>query len=266
MKTLVIVSLNVVFLLMLSISLCYGSQGFEYMVDEHTVGLWHMNEGAGEEALDASPNGFNGEVRGNAQWGEEGWKVEGDPGHSFVFDGNTLINLGYVEELVKPESNSITIEAWVYPENLSGWHVICSNWSGPEAAYHFACDNALPQASINTDKGKASLRGAAIQPQDWYHFAISYDSDSGDVTLYVAGEVAAEKPGHGGRITDFDNGYDVVIASKHDSSYKWLGMLDEVRISDIARAPEELSPNLKGPQSVSPLGSLVLTWGAMKER
>ena len=78
--------------------------------------------------------------------------------------------------------------------------------------------------------------------------------------------MAAEKPGHGGKITDFNQGYDVVIGSKHDSSYKWLGMMDEVRISDIARAPEELSPNLKGLQSVSPHGSLVLTWGAIKER
>ncbi len=266
MKTLGLVSLNVVVLFALAVALCYGSQGYEYIVDEHTTGLWHMNEGEGMEAIDASPNGFNGEIQGVAQWGEEGWKKEGEPDHSFAFDGNTRINVGFIPELINPASNSITIEAWVYPENLNGWHVICSHWSGPEGAYHFACDNALPQASVNTENGKASLRGAAITPQDWYHFAISYDSDSGDVTLYVDGKVAAEKAGHGGKMKNLNTGFDMIIGSKHDRSFSWLGMMDEVRISNIARAPEELSPNLKGSQSVYHHGNLVLTWGAIKER
>lgn len=247
-------------------ALCYGSQGYEYIVDENTTGLWHMNEGDGMEAIDASPNGFNGAVQGVAQWDEEGWKKEGEPGHSFLFDGNTGIIIGNIPELINPESNSITIEAWVYPENLGGWHVICSHWSGPEGAYHFAMDNALPQCSINTDNGKSSLRGAAIAPQDWYHIAATYDSDSGDMTLYVNGEVAAENAGHGGKMKNLNTGFNVVIGSKHGSPFPWLGMIDEVRISNIARAPEELSPNLKSLQSVSPHDNLVLTWGAIKER
>ena len=91
---------------------------------------------------------------------------------------------------------------------------------------------------------------------------------TGDVKLYVDGKLVAEKKGHGGQITDDKLGFDVVIGSKHNLSLGWNGMIDEVRISDIARTAEELSPNLKqaqvGPTGVSPRGNLVLTWESIK--
>ena len=248
-------------------SLCYGSQGFEYVVDNHTLALWHMNEGNGDKIADASRNKFDGKVEGNVRWGKEGWKQGGAAGHSFVFDGSTRINLGHVKELIMPKSNSITVEAWVNPQDLSQkWHVIYSNWSGPSAAYHFACRFKVPHFFLKTDKGMAEVTGGGrLKLGTWYHMAGTYDSKTGDVKLYVDGKLVAKKAGHGGKITDNNLRFDVVIGSKDNFSLSWKGTIDEVRISDIARTPIELSPNLGAPgKSVSPLGSLCLTWGAIK--
>ena len=246
---------------------CYGSEGFEYVVDNHTIALWHLNEGKGDKVADASRNKFDGEVEGNVRWGEEGWKKGGAAGHSFVFDGSTRINLGHVKKLIMPKSNSITIEAWVKPVDLSQkWHVIFSNWSGPSAAYHFACRFKVPHFFLKTDKGMAEVTGGGrLELEKWYHMAGTYDSQSGDVKLYVNGKPVAENAGHGGKITDNNLRFDVVIGSKDNFRLSWNGTIDEVRISDIARTSKELSPNLKTPgQSVSRLGALLLTWGAIK--
>jgi len=164
------------------------------------------------------------------------------------------------------------MEAWVNPADLSKkWHVIVSNWGAPPAAYHFSCRFGVPHFFIKTDKGMAEVtekEGAKLKLGEWYHMAGTYDSKTGDVKLYVDGKLVAEKKGHGGQITDDKHGFDVVIGSKHNLSLGWNGMIDEVRISDIARTAEELSPNLKqaqaGPTGVSPRGNLVLTWGSIK--
>ena len=107
-------------------ALSYGAQGFEYAPDNHTLALWHMNEGSGDIIGDASPNGFDGLVEGTANWGEEEWKKGGDTGKSFDFVGVTVINVGPEDKLITPDA--ITVEAWVYPRDLGGWKLICCHW------------------------------------------------------------------------------------------------------------------------------------------
>ena len=34
----------------------FAATGFEYQSDEHTLGLWHFNEGSGNAVKDASKN------------------------------------------------------------------------------------------------------------------------------------------------------------------------------------------------------------------
>jgi hypothetical protein len=254
----------VVLTVLMSISqmISYAAGGFEYIPDNHTLALWHMNEGSGDKIADESPNSFEGVVEGNHDWGEEEWKKGGNAGSSFVFDGTTFINIGNVKELITP--NAITVEAWVYPEDLNGWKLICCNWSGPPGAFHLACDNATPKFHINTTNGGANASASQqLQTSQWYHIAGTYDSGSGEIQIFIDGEVAGTA-NHGGNLAD--NDYDVIIGAKHAGDFPWNGMMDEVRISDIVRESDELSANLTKPMPVNALCTLTTTWGVIKDR
>ena len=60
--------------------LCYGSEGFEYVVDNHTLALWHMNEGNGDKVADASPNKFRWKSGGEAAVGQRRMEARGSRG------------------------------------------------------------------------------------------------------------------------------------------------------------------------------------------
>lgn len=249
--------LSSAFLLFLGIGFSFAAGGFEYLPDEATLGLWHFDD---EDVMDISDNGVKGEIEGKAAWDEnQDWNKENKPGKSFFFDGNTVISLGEVEILL-PEV-AITIEAWVYPEDLNGWRLIFTNWDGPPGAYHLGVENGIPKFHINTEKGVA-FAGAPkpLELETWQHVAGIYDSDK--IKLFIDGQEVGST-NHDGKLQGA--GFDVIIGSKNTRQFNWKGLIDEVRVSDIAREPDVLSPNLDAPQTVefSEL-TLPLLWGHLK--
>ena len=215
--------------------------GSDYLPDEWTLGLWHFD---GENIADSSINAVQGVIEGNAQWStNQDWHEDAKPGHSFSFDGNTLITLGHADVLIP--TDAITVEAWVYPQDLSGWRLVGTNWDLPPGAYHLGVRSGYAQFQINTDRGEAFvIAEVPLELGKWSHLAGTYDSNLNQVKFYVNGvEVASME--HSGKLAD--NDFDVVIGSKNNRRYKWNGLIDEVRISSIARQPEELSPNLAIP-------------------
>ena len=69
-----------------------AATGFEYLPDEHTIGLWHFNEGNGNAVKDSSKNNIKAQIEGKAKWDQDGWNEEGG-GHSFVFEGKTALSV-----------------------------------------------------------------------------------------------------------------------------------------------------------------------------
>ena len=249
--------LSCVSLFFLTAATSFGADGFEYIPDNKTLGLWHFNEA---EVKDVSDNDVKAKVEGKAAWEKnQDWNKADKSGKSFRFDGNTVISLGKAKALI-PEV-AITVEAWVYPEDLSGWRLICTNWDGPPGAYHLGVSNGKPKFHINTANGSASAEPEeSLELKQWYHVAGTYDSKA--VKLYLNGKEVASK-NQGGKL--IDAGYEVIIGSKNTRDFKWIGLIDEVRISDIARDADELSPNLEKPQAVEWTGqTLPLLWGSLK--
>ncbi len=216
--------------------------GSDYQPDAWTLGLWHFD---GENIADSSTNAVQGVIEGNAQWStNQDWHEDAKPGHAFSFDGDTLITLGHADVLIP--TDAVTVEAWVYPQDLSGWRLIGTNWDSPPGAYHLGVRGGFPQFEINTDQEGITFVLAEVQLEleQWSHLAGTYDSNLNLVKLYVNGvEVASME--HSGKLAD--NDFEVVIGSKNNRAFKWNGLIDEVRISSIARQPEELSPNLAIP-------------------
>jgi hypothetical protein len=241
-------------------TLSYAAGGFEYAPDADTLALWHMNEG-GDKIVDASPNGFDGVVEGKADWGEEEWKKGGDPGRSFVFNGTTVINVGVEEKLIIPDA--ITVEAWVYPQDLSGWKLICCHWGGAVVgSWHLGVESGIAKFHISTENGVAFAGTQQLSLQEWQHVAGTYDSKT--IRLYIDGQEVA-LTNHGGEFAPGDPNHDVVIGSKASREFQWNGLMDEVRISSVARDPAELSPNLEGPQAVGVnVRTLPALWAKIK--
>lgn len=242
-------------------AISYAAQGYEYLPDAQTIALWHMNEGTGDELKDESPNNFAGLVEGNPEWDEEGWKLDETPGSSFAFDGSALVNIGPQEKLIFPPA--ITIEAWVYPVDLSGWKLICCHWGAAVVgSWHMGVENGIAKLHINTDAGTAFAGTEQLALEEWQHVAGTYDGSK--IKIYINGEETAST-NHGGDFEPGDPEHDVTIGSKASRQFQWNGLMDEVRISSIARAPEELSPNLTEPQAVKYNSSnLPILWGKVK--
>lgn len=241
-----------------------AATGFEYWPDADTLALWHFNENQGDEVLDTSPNGIESVVEGKADWdSNEEWNAAGSGGTSFIFDGSTVIAIPGDEKTVQPK-NAITVEAWVYPEDLGGWKLICAQWGGAVVgSFHLGVEAGVPKFHINTGNGTAfAAASVSLELEQWQHVAGTYDSDT--VRIYIDGEESGSA-GHGGKLESGDPDFDVVIGSKSSREFQWRGLMDEVRISSKARDAAELSPNLSGPQAVEfSTNTLPIVWGSLK--
>ncbi|HGJ64052.1 TPA: LamG domain-containing protein [bacterium] len=254
-----LISTTIIITLIFMGTQAFSADGFDYIPDANTLALWHFDSDNGDKIKDASPNKFDGAVEGKSQFGDEGWKKDGEKGKAFVFDGTTVINVGKVKKLIKPEA--MTIEAWVFPDDLSGWKLICCNWGGAVVgAWHFGVEAGTPKLHLTNKAGTTAFAGdGKIEVGKWQHVAGTYDGKS--IKVYINGIPAGESK-FDGELKD--NDMDVVIGSKDSREYQWKGRMDEVRISDKAREPKELSPNMTAPMTVRPTAKVATTWANVK--
>jgi hypothetical protein len=239
-----------------------AATGFRYRPDADTLALWHMDEGKGE-VIDESGNAVEALIEGVGAWdNNEDWDAGATGGSSFSFDGSTMIAIASDVEVVQPDI--ITVEAWVYPTALDGWKLICAHWGGAiVGSYHLGVEAGTPKFHINTGGGTFFAPALdQLELDAWTHVAGTYDGS--DVRIYIDGEEAGSASANG----DLESGspdHDVIIGGKASREFPWNGLLDEVRISGIARDADELSPNLSGPQAVDPSADTLPTlWAALR--
>lgn len=232
-------------------------------VDENTVALWLFDEGAGNVAHDSSGNGNDGKVI-EAQW------VAGKFGGALQFDGIKGKD-DYVEVPGSASleiTDAITIEAWVnmrehQPDNI---RIVC----GYDAAVTLGYSLLLNDAGIISDYlslggWQQSTGQTQIPLGTWTHLAVTYDSKGGGLRLYVNGEVDFETK-LAGKISP--RGRDALYIARLNASDPETpdGMIDEVRLSNVARAEEEIQEAMNSlVLGVQPLDKLATTWGSLKD-
>ncbi len=247
----------------------FGASGYEYVVDDATIALWHFNE---NEIKDLTGNYVEVMVEGDVTWhANQEWYKEDAHGGYFDFDGDGGIWVQKTgENLLK---TAFTIEAWVYPDELRipPNCNICAdfNLSGADS-YILYLNNNRPVFRVST-MGKGTVHVSSnedIEDNKWYHIAGTYDGSK--MRLYVNGKLmgSAEQDSD----VQFQHKTNFIIIGGDDKERDgiferdlWTGSIDEVRISSIARHPNELSPNLKKPSAVVfTTSKLALSWGALK--
>ena len=232
-------------------------------VDKHTVAVWLFEEGSGKTVRDASGNGHHGEITGKLNW------VKGKLGKGLEFPGD---GSGYiiVDSTNKLELETLTIEAWVKVEAAT------AKWQGIVVKQQAGCTNRnygiwvhnnanVLHAQIGSNGGCAFNMNATTEITDnkWHHLAFTYDGNMG--LLYVDGKLEMEKETN----VTFQSDDPIYIGVPNkDNQNGLLGIIEEIRISNIARTEAEIKEamnvGLAQILSVDPESKLTTRWGYIK--
>jgi len=216
------------------------------------VAYWPLDEGSGEEVIDATGNGYDGTFRGDPEW------TEGTQGTALEFDGDDYVDVPGVAG-VNPES--ITMATWVYFNRVEGFRQDFLS-RGDDYAFTLGGHevDARVHAVITTAGDWLDLIGDTVMEiGEWYYVALTYDDSIKTLTLYINGEVDAEQEAAGGM--EHRLGGTLTIGTYTD---RYLdGKLDEIKIWDTALSIDEIREAM-APASVEPSGKLSISWGAIK--
>jgi hypothetical protein len=203
------------------------------MVVSGLVAAYGFEELDGTTAGDASGSGNHGTIEGATRTG-------GRFGQGLAFDGiDDLVTIPAAATLAGAR---VTVEAWLYPTELSGWRTAVMKEAAAGLAWGlYAHDNAPRPAMTAAFAGvDTSAPGTAALPLNtWTHLAATYDGkmlklfvngvQSGAVT--VAGTLnAAADP--------------LRIGGNHIWGEYFSGRIDEVRVYNRALSAAEIQADL----------------------
>lgn len=235
--------------------------------DESIVALWLFDEGDGNVAKDYSGNGNDGEIKGNMPW------IDGTFDNALEFPGQ---NGSFV---LVPHSDSLnlatfTMVAWIKAVNTgSRMEIIMKRASAGANSQnlHFQIESGRTVVDVGFTADNQWVTGlfgqTDITDEEWHHVAATYDQEM--MRLYVDGEPDGEQARNS---TPDNNDAPLTIGAVFESGGSALnGALDDVGLFNVALEQEDIvdikERGLKeatGAAPVSPLDTLVSTWGAIK--
>ncbi len=254
--------------------------------EQGLVGYWRFDEGSGQIAYDASGNGNNGYLGGSttADSNDPTWVVSDAPlncnsttttqnppppsgaGNALSFSG--VPDAGPGDYVNIPDSSTLnfvttfTVEAWINPAQYGYGHVVSKalddpNGGGREWSIEFSDSGTfetliyyLPQ---NPDY-KYARSASAIPLNVWTHVAGVYDGSS--IYTYVNGQLVAVTAD----TSPIPNtGVPLTIGNDYSDDRPFNGVIDEVRVWNVARSQSQLQSTMNCPLNGDELG-LVGYW------
>jgi hypothetical protein len=222
--------------------------------EEHIVGLYFFDDEEGDEVIDSSGNGNNGEFRGGVE------RVDG------IFKGGLEFN-GQDAFVEIPDSESLdltdglTIVMWIY---LHSYSTAGGVGVTKETAYKAGVRDHKKMMVRATTVGAAwdtnSVDGNTEVPlEEWHHVAATYDAASGDAIVYLDGREDATGSFPGAIVPNAS----VVWIGRGNAPF-FDGVYDEVAIWNVPLSEAEIAQAMNTLHAVEPLGKLASTWGRMK--
>jgi len=235
----------------------------EFIPDEHTVALYHMNEaawtGAEGEVVDSSGNGYHGAARNGATT-TSGWFDR-----CGEFGDSQYCNVPALDVLIEPP---LTTEVWIYwrSRGLYLHHdIVRKLYNIQWGVQDVGEENGKVYLDFYSDVARYSYRTseAIISPETWGHLAVVI-ADYEDVSLYLNGN-SVDFAFLGVASNTFY--YSPLRISSGES---WGGYLDELRISSTVRYTSDFSPHRYEPGTVtaryqvgSPQRITAVDWGGL---
>lgn len=159
--------------------------------------------------------------------------------------------------VLKVDGNSAVRVPW--PERLDRFTLECrargtteGSWQGvigktQSSGYSLTVADGAIAGNVMVEEGSGYVKPTATTPldeQEWRHYAFVWDGER--ALLFVNGVLEGEKPAAGELR---DNGLPLFIGADTDgngnSQNPFVGEIDEVRVSNVARYAEEFEPPLR---------------------
>ncbi len=146
------------------------------------------------------------------------------------------IDVGVIPEL--KDATTLTVEAWVLPECLSGNRMRIIS-SGEPGVSGFGLGTVIESGTLRfTAFGVADYDTDVehLIEQRWTHVALVLD-EFGDMHWYIDGQFVETVPAVA---AGMPSGQSIHIGRNPDGTESWRGGIDEVRIWDRVRSPQEI--------------------------
>jgi len=231
-------------------------------VDAYTVALWHFDEGTGTTAGDASGNANHGTIHGATWTGTPPTWVEGKYGMALQFDGvDDYVDCGNDASL--DVTNAITLEAWIYLDSWSGlWDRVVAKTASGALSYILGISATYRGVyfGLFKDTAQTYITGqTAIPMNTWTHIAGTWDGST--MKIYINGVEQPEMKSFSGPITVTTThlyiGWDE-YGKETVERYQFEGIIDEVRIWDIALPPEVVAVAATGTMEYLDIAGIVM--------
>ena len=228
------------------------------------VGLWLLDEGEGEVAVDSSGNGNDGKLTGTIRWSDDG-KVGG------CIEGDGSI--GWVEipssESLTRGAGPFTIMAWVKINAPGGYGIFTKSADAPVEHQDWGLWiwhgfvmflGNWPEAPM----GGQFLSQSKVVVGEWTHLAVSWGQNK--LSFYINGELDAE--------FDWDDKFNdseaalAIGADPGGDDEPINGLIDEVAMFDEVLSQQDIRRAMEGLETVSTVesfGKLSTMWGRIKQ-
>ena len=214
-------------------STCGSQEDITGTWDSNFVGIYHFNETTGTDVHDSSGNDYDGTLEQS-----DHWTSSGIVNYAYDFDGTD-------DGVIISDNNDFdistyTIEAWAEPDSLSGtWLPICwKSTDETEVKWELGVGRATDE--LANDFGKSGewhgLTAAGVLTDSvMAYYTVVMDNANDNQYLYKNGSVVASDESQTGVPCNYANDDNVSIGCNGEASKFFTGIIDEVRISNVAR-------------------------------
>ncbi len=208
-----------------------------YESDENTLAFWHLDEQSSSSAYlkDSSGNSNHGIPTGiissQGKVGEaKSFDASGD--YITIADNSTL-----------DQGNTFTISAWIYPNSLSSrMNIYSASNNNTSGAFWLevgpAYSGLYTVASCVNGSFVSQAANYVLHPNQWNYVVYSRNGIGATHSIYVNG---VQVPLTTNNTTAYtDNAVSKLIGARTTSSQVFNGIIDEVRIDNVVRTPDEI--------------------------
>jgi len=222
-----------------------------------------LDDGAGKVAKDATGNGNDGTINGDAQWvdGKSGGalKLTGPKGKGFLEPG---LNAKWWNKNI----NNASVFMWVKSNDMKQ-PIFFGSQDPQNVRLYLAVKDGFWNMGIQDKSWGGGHKGTLAKADTEWH-AIALTMDKGTATLYVDGEKTITKPYTKALVTNKTPLIGALNKVNDGASYFLNGIIDEVRMWDEALTQADIKANMKiltTTTAVFPEGHLTMTWGKIKK-